>query len=133
MGDAEAAISERYRLVSPLLNERQRRRFAASEARTFGRGGIAATARACQLSETTVRKGLAELDEVQPLSVERVRAPGAGRPSAIDGDPKLLEQLRALVDDDARGDPERVLTWTSKEASSNKAEESDWLCRTPGA
>jgi len=114
MGDAEAAISERYRLVSPLLNERQRRRFAASEARTFGRGGIAATARACQLSETTVRKGLVELDEVQPLAVDRVRAPGAGRPSAIDGDPKLLEHLRALVDDDARGDPERVLTWTSK-------------------
>jgi len=114
MRDAESAIRERYRLVSPLLNERQRRRFAASEARTFGRGGIAAAARACALSEMTVRNGLAELDEAEPLAVDRVRAPGAGRPSAIEGDPKLLEDLRALVDDDARGDPERVLTWTSK-------------------
>src|SRR3954447_13200921 len=57
MGEAEAAIAERYRLMAPQLNERQRRRFAASEARIFGRGGIAAAARACGLAENTVRKG----------------------------------------------------------------------------
>jgi len=61
MGDAEAAIAERYRLMSSELNERQRRRFAACEARTFGYGGIAAVARACGVAENTVRKGLVEL------------------------------------------------------------------------
>jgi len=35
-----AAIAERYRLMCSQLNERQRRRFAASEARTFGYGGV---------------------------------------------------------------------------------------------
>ena len=114
MGDAEAAIKERYRLVGPLLDERQRRRFAASEARTFGRGGIAAAARACELAENTVRRGLAELDDPEPLAAGRVRAAGAGRPPATDSDPKLLDALRALVGDDARGDPERVLLWTSR-------------------
>jgi hypothetical protein len=114
MGDVEAAIAERYRLMSPQLNERQRRRFAATEARTFGRGGIAAAARACGMAENTVRKGLAELDDPEPLETDRVRAPGAGRKSAVDGDPKLLDDLRALVGDDVRGDPERVLLWTSK-------------------
>jgi hypothetical protein len=114
MSDAEAAIAERYRLMSSQLNERQRRRFAATEARTFGRGGIAAAARACGLAENTVRKGLAELDDPQPLAVERVRSEGAGRKPAVEGDPKLLDDLRALVGDDARGDPERVLLWTSK-------------------
>ncbi len=54
MGDAEAAIAERYRLMSSELNERQRRRFAACEARTFGYGGIAAAARACGVAENTV-------------------------------------------------------------------------------
>jgi Rhodopirellula transposase DDE domain len=112
--DAEAAITERYRLMAPQLNERQRRRFAASEARAFGRGGIAAAARACGMSETTVRKGLAELDDPDPLVGERVRAPGAGRKPAVETDPTLLEDLRALVDDDVRGDPERVLVWTAK-------------------
>jgi hypothetical protein len=114
MGDGEAAIAERYRLMSRQLNERQRRRFAATEARTFGRGGIAAAARACGMAENTVRKGLAELDDPEPLEAERVRGRGAGRKRAVDGDPKLLDDLRALVGSDVRGDPERVLLWTSK-------------------
>lgn len=114
MGDAESAIAERYRLMSPQLNERQRRRFAATEARIFGRGGIAAAARACGLAENTVRRGLRELDDPQPLAPERVRSEGAGRKRTVDGDPKLLDDLRALVEGDARGDPERVLLWTSK-------------------
>jgi hypothetical protein len=114
MGEAEAAIAERYRLMSSQLNERQRRRFAATEARTFGRGGIAAAARACGLAENTVRKGLAELDDPDPLAVERVRSEGGGRKPAVQDDPQLLDDLRALVGDEARGDPERVLLWTSK-------------------
>ena len=114
MSDAEAAIAERYRLMSAELNERQRRRFAASEARTFGRGGIAAAARACGLAENTVRKGLSELDEPGLWGGDRVRREGAGRPAGEDSDPGLLDALRALVGDDVRGDPERVLLWTSK-------------------
>ena len=100
--------------MSPQLNERQRRRFAATEARTFGRGGIAAAARACGLAENTVRKGLAELDDPTPLAPERVRAEGAGRKPAVQSDPTLLDDLRGLVEADARGDPQRVLLWTSK-------------------
>jgi hypothetical protein len=45
-----------------------------------------------------------------------VRKPGAGRPAAEDSDPKLLEVLRTLVEDDTRGDPERMLLWTAKSA-----------------
>jgi hypothetical protein len=122
MGDAEAGIAERYRLMSGQLNERQRRRFAASEARTFGYGGIAAAARACGLAENTVRKGLLELDEPESLRPDRVRRVGAGRPAGEDSDPGLLDALRALVGDDVRGDPERVLLWTSKSVR-NLAEE----------
>ena len=114
MSDAEAAIAERYRLMSVELNERQRRRFAAFEPRTFGRGGIAAAARACGLAENTVRKGLSELEEPESLGPDRVRREGAGRPAGEDSDPGLLDALRALVGDDVRGDPERVLLWTSK-------------------
>lgn len=122
MGDGEAAIGERYRLMAAQLNERQRRRFAATEARTFGRGGIAAAARACGMAENTVRKGLAELDDPDPLEPERVRGRGAGRKPATEHDPELLEDLRALVEGDARGDPERVLLWTSKSLRTLAAE-----------
>jgi transposase len=119
--DAEAAIRERYRLLAPQLNERQRRAFAASEARTFGYGGIAAAARACGLAENTVRKGLRELDEA-PLEPGRVRARGAGRPAAEASDPELLDVLRELVEGETRGDPERVLLWTAKSARKLAAE-----------
>ena len=113
MRDVEAQIGERFRLLGPQLNERQRRAFAASEARTFGRGGIAAAARACGLAENTVRKGLRELSE-EPLEAGRVRKAGAGRPAVEDSNPELLDALRVLVVSDTRGDPERVLLWTSK-------------------
>lgn len=115
MSDGEAAIAERYRLLGPQLNERQRRAFAAGEARTFGYGGIAAAARACGLAENTVRKGLRELGE-PPLEPGRVRARGAGRPAVERSDPKLLQVLGELVEGETRGDPERVLLWTAKSA-----------------
>ncbi len=107
--------------MGPQLNERQRRAFAASEARTFGRGGIAAAARACGLAENTVRKGLRELSE-EPLEAGRVRKAGAGRPAVEDSNPELLDALRVLVVSDTRGDPERVLLWTSKSSRNLAAE-----------
>ena len=58
----EAAIGDKFRALAGELNERQRRLWAASEARAAGRGGIAATARATGLAELTIRKGIAELE-----------------------------------------------------------------------
>ena len=114
MDEGEAAIAERYRLLAPELNERQRRIAAASEARTFGYGGIAAAARACGLAENTVRKGLGELGRGEPLEPGRVRRRGAGRKRVEEADPTLLDGLRELIEAESRGDPERPLRWTSK-------------------
>jgi len=125
VSETEAAIAERYRLMAPQLNERQRRRLAATEARTFGRGGIAAASRACGMAENTVRKGLAELDDPEPLEPERVRRPGAGRKRVEQSDPELLDVLRGLVEGDARGDPERPLLWTAKSLRTLAGELSD--------
>jgi hypothetical protein len=43
-----SAIRDRFVALSPHLDERGRRSFAAAEARSAGYGGIAAVARACQ-------------------------------------------------------------------------------------
>jgi len=53
----EAEIGENFGALAGELNERQRRLWAASEARVAGRGGIAATARATGISVPTIRKG----------------------------------------------------------------------------
>ena len=97
-----------------LLNERSRRRWAAAEARSHGRGGIAAVARATGISESTVRRGLRELDAEEELESDRVRRAGAGRPGILEREPGLSEALDSLIDPVTRGDPQSPLRWTSK-------------------
>ncbi len=110
----EVGIAERYRVMRGLLNERSRRRWAAAEARSAGPGGIAAVVRATDISESTVRRGLAELAGDGELEGRRVRRQGAGRPSALASNPGLEEDLDRLIDPVTRGDPESPLRWTSK-------------------
>jgi Rhodopirellula transposase DDE domain len=110
----EVVIGEKFRALAGELNERQRRLWAASEARAAGRGGIAATARATGISVPTIRKGIAELRVGERLGPGRVRRPGGGRKRLTEVDRELLEDLERLVDADSRGDPESLLRWTSK-------------------
>jgi transposase len=110
----EAAIGERFRVLAGELNERQRRLWAASEARAAGRGGVAATSRATGISVPTIRKGIAELERGERLAPGRVRRPGGGRKRLAELDATLLEDLELLVEADSRGDPESLLRWTSK-------------------
>ncbi len=110
----EAVIGEKFRALAGELNERQRRLWAASEARAAGRGGIAATARATGISSETIRKGIGELRAGARLEPGRVRRRGGGRKPLTEVDPSLLTDLERLVDADCRGDPESLLRWTSK-------------------
>ena len=110
----EVAIGEKFRALAGEFNERQRRLWAASEARAAGRGGIAATSRATGISVPTIRKGIAEIDSGEHLGSGRVRRPGGGRHALTDVDPTLLRDLEALVEAGSRGDPESLLMWTSK-------------------
>ena len=100
-----------------MLDERGRRLWAAAEARSAGRGGIAAVVRATGVSESTVRRGLEDLDSGEVLEPGRVRRAGAGRKALRDSDPTVVKDLERLVDPATLGDPERPLRWTSKSAA----------------
>jgi len=110
----EAAIGERHRLLSPELDERRRRLWAAAEARAVGPGGITAVVRATGISESTVLRGLEDLESGERLDAGRVRRPGSGRKPITETDPALVENLQRLIDPATRGDPESPLRWTSK-------------------
>jgi len=110
----EDAIGERYRSLAGDLDERRRRLWAAAEARSHGRGGIAAVARASGIAENTIRAGLRELECGESIGTARVRRAGGGRKPITETDPSLVEDLERLVDPDSRGDPEQPLRWTSK-------------------
>ena len=110
----ERAIGERFRAMAGELNERQRRWWAGAEALSHGRGGQAAVIRATGLAPGTVAKGMPEVRAGESLAAGRVRGPGAGRKPLTETDPTLLADLDRLVRDEARGDPESALLWTSK-------------------
>jgi len=110
----EQAIGGRYRALAGELDERRRRLWAAAEARSHGRGGVAAVARATGMSATTIHKGRRELEAGATLERGRVRRPGGGRKPLSELDPSLLAELERLVAEDERGDPESPLRWTAK-------------------
>ncbi|WP_280909099.1 ISAzo13 family transposase [Streptomyces sp. SAI-090] len=121
--DVCSQLQCRFSVLLPHLNERQRRLALATEARLIGHGGVRAVARIAQVSETTVRRGVLELEAgAGPLPGGRVRAPGGGRKRTEANDPALLKALLGLVEPDERGDPMSPLRWTTKSLR-NLAEE----------
>lgn len=115
-------IRSKYNAIADDLDERGRRRWAAAEARSLGYGGITAVALATGLSDRTVRTGMKELAERNPLPPERQRRPGAGRRSLQQNQPRLIRVLESLINPSTRGDPESPLKWICKSTRALAAE-----------
>lgn len=111
--DDETALKQKLALFWPYLNERSRRLIAAAEARQAGRGGISLLSRASGLSRVTITKGLRELED-KAVPTTRVRREGAGRPRLLSVDPRLLKDLKSLIEPLVRGGGESPLNWISK-------------------
>jgi hypothetical protein len=111
-------IETKYQALYPVMDERTRRQWAASEATAYGWGGIQAVARATGLAPNTIRRGQAELAaraaQPDPLLAGPLRRPGAGRKRKTEEDPELSAALESLVDPASRGDPDSPLRWTCK-------------------
>jgi len=110
-------IRERFAALSRHLSERDRRLWAASEARAAGYGGIAAVSAATGIAASTVGRGLKELASADTLEPGRVRRRGGGCKPLVKKDATLLADLLALVDPSERGDPMSPLRWTCKSLS----------------
>jgi hypothetical protein len=110
----EDELTEFFSVVSPLLDERQRRVTAGATARMLGRGGVSVVARAAGLSRNTVMSGVRHVTNGTAVRTGRVRSEGAGRKRNIDKDPDLLLVLDELVSPGARGDPMSPLRGTNK-------------------
>jgi hypothetical protein len=96
--DGGATITARYRRLASTgtLDERARRLWAANEARS---AGASAVADATGIAESTIRRGLRELDRGHARPPPgRIRRPGAGRPPIDRREPGLLADLERLID-----------------------------------
>ena len=107
-------IETKYQGLAEELTERGRRRWAAVEAVSLGRGGITAVSAATGLAHSTIRRGIRELNtgDAPPPGYER--RPGAGRKPAAAVDPGIRAALERLVEPGSRGDPASPLRWTCK-------------------
>jgi hypothetical protein len=111
--DVEATIVGKFVAMSPLLDERTRRLWAAAESAAIGYGGDALVSAATGLARETIRNGRRELaDGVDAAG--RIRRPGAGRPDVEQTQPGVTEALDLLVEPLMRGDPMSPLRWTCK-------------------
>ena len=109
-----ATLRAKCSALVPVFTERSRRVWAATEAQAIGYGGIALVARATGMAESTIQRGLRDLQVRHPLPPSRSRRTGGGRKRATVTDPTLLRDLDALVEPTAPGDPESPLRWTSR-------------------
>src|SRR6266436_844986 len=97
-------LREKYEALKPLLTERSRRLWAATEAASLGRGGIAAIVSATGMSSATVHKALPELGlRVGRLPLGQIRRSGGGRKGVRESQPGFSEALAALVEPSTRG------------------------------
>jgi len=108
-------IRHKYSALAPLLNERTRRCWAATEAQALGYGGISIVAEALEIARGTIHAGLLEVQGRGTVVVpRRIRSFGGGRRPLTERDATLAEALNQLVEPTTRGDPESPLRWTCK-------------------
>jgi hypothetical protein len=113
--DLIETIKMKYKILVPVLDERTRRLWAVTEAKTIGYGGQTIVSIATGISRTTISTELKRLqnkDFCRPQG--QIRAPGAGRKKLTEQEPDLLADLESLVEPTTLGDPESPLRWTCK-------------------
>ena len=111
----EQTIREKYLRVQETLSEQQRRLWAASEAMSYGYGGVTVVHKATGLSRPTINFGIQKIQKGTFLKThDRSRKPGAGRKSVEQEYPLLLRAPQQLLENDTKGDPEQPLFWICK-------------------
>jgi hypothetical protein len=129
MHDASVAewIRRKFDSLDPVMDERVRRQWAASEAMSLAWGGISAVAMGTGMSRSTIRAGIRELREREQAgsaaaASPRIRRSGGGGKPLVQTDPAIARALEDLVAPQTRGDPMSPLRWTLKSTSRLAAE-----------
>ncbi|SRR5258706_242040 len=105
-------VGEKWRQMMEVLNEKQRRYYAALEAKMLGYGGVSLLHRETGIARETIYQGIREIESGNTLEGERVRRVGGGRKTVTTHDPRVAEDLEDIAE--PKGDPEAVLRWTTK-------------------
>jgi hypothetical protein len=113
------AVRVKFEHLRDLMNERIRRRWAATEASVLGWGGVGIVADATGLSRKTINVGMRELNGplanpqigTSAATQPRIRRPGGGNKLAEVKDSTLLAHLEEMLKDEVAGDPMSCQRW----------------------
>ena len=97
------------------LTEKDKRRYAAIEAKKLGHGGIKYISELFECHRNTITEGKSELEkkEVDKFNEKAIREKGGGRKSCFEKIPELDEAFLSVVKEDTAGDPmEEETKWT---------------------
>jgi transposase len=96
------------------LSEKDRRRYAGSEALRYGPGGRSYVAKVLGCSRRTVSRGAKEVSQLSGAEVDRrIRRPGAGRKSYAEQWPDIDDHFLQVLQDHTAGDPmDDKVRWT---------------------
>ena len=105
--------------VLPILDERQKRIYLASEAKYIGRGGLTKISKLTGVSRVTINSGILDLETIikdgtQKLPSKRIRHEGGGRKKKTDLDDNIKKTVLEIVNPHTMGNPMNPLVWTSK-------------------
>ncbi len=113
-------INKEWLRVFSMLNESEKRWFAAVKSLEIGYGGISIVSRVTGLSRPTITQGRKEIANKKTMkSLEkRCRRKGGGRKSVHNIDPRIIEEIEKILDETSAGDPMSKLKWTCKSTRS---------------
>ncbi|MDR0631714.1 MAG: ISAzo13 family transposase [Holosporaceae bacterium] len=106
----------RIESMMPLLDERQKRLFLATEAKVLGYGGISQVSSISGVSRVTITRGIKEIENQNEFlqAKGRCRKSGGGRKAITETQPGIVQELENMIDGYTKGDPMIQLMWTSK-------------------
>jgi hypothetical protein len=108
--DMEIFIQETYSQLSEL----EKRTYATVEALKLPRGGISYISKLLGCSRNTINRGIKALKKQAKKPVNRIRAEGGGRKSAIKTIKNIDEVFLKVIDDHIAGDPmDAEIRWTN--------------------
>jgi hypothetical protein len=82
-------IEQLMKAMFCVLSEKDRRRYAAVEAKKLGWGGIDYICLLLGIDSRTIGQGLSDLKQAQDSAQGRIRKKGGGRKRIIDTEPEL--------------------------------------------
>ena len=111
-------LHKKFKSILPHLNEQSARLYLGSEAKILGRGGKQRVARLAGVSRVRIDKGISELTDApivnKDSSTQKIRKAGGGRKKHKESQVGLMEILESILNPHTRGDPMKVLLWSSK-------------------